>query len=147
MVQELGLKDAQFLPTEEMRLVFVDLTSQFGGVARCAFLDVASNLFLTVGAPIGSVFRCDADLPQDSFPDETIGARMRVLVPANFWKIGSHITYRCSVCGVEALSGPYKPPPALGIYGLPPGWELVQGAVEGEEQPLQCSACQSLPFF
>jgi hypothetical protein len=132
-VGEAGVVQVEQIAVDGMELRFVDLSGEFGYPA-CAFLDVASNLFL-VGAN-GSVFSRHQDMPSHR---EDIGRRMRALVPPRFFTpVGSTISYRCRACGAERPSGPMPPPPALGIYPLPEGWRLLPNPSPVEDDWLNC---------
>jgi len=54
--------------------------------------------------------------------------------------VGKTCTYQCDDCGRKAPSGPMPPPPTLGFFPLPEGWELgVSGPAE--DSPLYCTTC------
>jgi hypothetical protein len=53
--------------------------------------------------------------------------------------IGRTCTYQCDDCGAKAPSKPMPPPPALGVFGLPPAWEL--GVSDIGDSPLYCPVC------
>ena len=51
------------------------------------------------------------------------------------------IQYRCNTCGAAASSKPLPPLPALQVYGLPEGWELVTLSDPDEDDHLKCVSC------
>jgi hypothetical protein len=52
------------------------------------------------------------------------------------------ILYRCDRCGTTAQSKPRRPPPALGVYGLPDDWRLVPIADLDKPDELECGECR-----
>lgn len=47
---------------------------------------------------------------------------------------------RCARCLLVLPSGPLPPPPALAIYPLPEGWELIVESAQ-EDDELRCAEC------
>jgi hypothetical protein len=57
-------------------------------------------------------------------------------------RVGTTCTYQCDGCGLKAQSRPMPPPPALGIFGLPPEWKLGINDSDGDS-PVYCQDCDS----
>jgi hypothetical protein len=53
---------------------------------------------------------------------------------------GERRVYRCDFCEYHEISGRVPPPPALPVFPLPKGWELVSTPL-GQDDKLQCQRC------